>query len=99
MTDQEMKQRTIQTIQLSEKAPASVAGPLSWGGAQDNGPEMVTFQQEDGWYGYLQGVKDGNFSEGEDQGPFDSREEAETELRSQFLADQEPDENIYPDDI
>lgn len=96
MTNEEMKQQTIETTQLSEKAPASVPGPLSWGGSSD-GTEMVTFQQEEGWYGYLQGVKNGNFSEGEDQGPFDSREEAEAELRSQYEESLQAFENIYPD--
>lgn len=83
MTDEEMKYQTIQVVQLSESAPQSPQGALSWGGSQD-GTEMVTFQQEDGWYGYLRGVKGGNFSEGEDQGPFETLEEAEAELRSQY---------------
>jgi hypothetical protein len=83
MTNEEMRNQTLEVVQLSEKAPVGIPGPLSWGGGQD-GAEMVTFQQEDGWYGYQRGTKNGLFSEGEDQGPFDSREDAEAELRSQY---------------
>jgi hypothetical protein len=83
MTNEEMRQETLKVVQLSEKAPAGIPGPLSWGGGQD-GAEMVTFQQDDGWYGYQRGTKNGLFSEGEDQGPFNTREDAEAELRSQY---------------
>ena len=87
MANEQMRKATLEITQLSEDAPASNPGPLSWGGAHD-GTEMATFQQEDGWYGYLRGVYQGQYFEGEDQGPFDSREEAGSELRSQYEEDQ-----------
>ncbi len=88
MSNQELRQATLEIVQLSEDAPTSAPGPQSWGGNHE-GAEMVTYQQEDGWYGYIRGVnKEGNGYEGEDQGPFTSREEVEAELREQYEEDQ-----------
>src|SRR6266699_3407022 len=69
MSNKKMREVTLEVVQLSEKAPEGIPGPLSWGGGQD-GTEMVTFQQEDGWYGYQRGIQNGLYSEGDDQGPF-----------------------------
>jgi hypothetical protein len=86
MDDLEMRKQTLEITQLSEATPTSNPGPQSWGGAHD-GTEMVTFQQTDGFYGYLRGVHQGNAFEGEDQGPFKTREEVEEELRDQYKED------------
>jgi hypothetical protein len=83
MANEEMRQATLQVLQLSQNAPHGTPGPQSWGGSQD-GAELVTFQQDDGFYGYLRGVTQANFWEQEDQGPFETREEVEAELREQY---------------
>ncbi len=88
MRNEELYQTTVRITVLSEQKPQGIPGPLSWGGGQD-GTEMVTWQDDDGWYGCLQGQYKGNWSEGEDQGPFETREEAEAELRDQYEESQE----------
>ena len=90
---------TTQITVLSEKRPEGFAGPASWGSGTD-GTEMVTWQdnglnedgednQSEGFYGCLQGQYQGNWFEGEDQGPFETREEAEQSLRSDYEDSQE----------
>ncbi|HEX3640678.1 MAG TPA: hypothetical protein VHV10_05255 [Ktedonobacteraceae bacterium] len=98
MANEEMRKQTLEIVQLSEKAPVGIPGPLSWGGGQD-GIEMVTFQQDDGWYGYQRGTKDGLYSEGEDQGPFKTREDAEQELRSQYEESLQPLRTAYEEEL
>ena len=95
MTNKEMRQETLEVVQLSEKAPVGIPGPLSWGGGQD-GVEMVTFQQEDEFYAYQRGTKNGLYSEGEEQGPFKTRREAEADLRAQYEESLQPPQDIYP---
>jgi hypothetical protein len=79
---------TMQIIVLSEQAPKGWAGPASWGSGTD-GTEMVTWLDLDGWYGCLQGQHQGNWFEGEDQGPYETREEIEKWLRSDYEENEE----------
>ena len=95
MDNEQMRAQTLEVTQLSERHPQSNPGPQSWGGSQD-GTEMVTFQQENGYYGYLRGVYQGNFFEGDDQGPYETREEAEAYLREDYAESQRPQPDIYP---
>jgi hypothetical protein len=95
--EEQKAQETMQTVTLSEDDPQITPGPQSWGGRTE-GTQMVTWQRlDDSWWGCLQGATDGNWWEGEDQGPFDSRGEAEAELREQY---EHPEEEIemYPEE-
>jgi len=97
MTNEEMREKTVEVVQLSEYAPAGNQSAAARCGSSQDGAEMVTFQQGDGWYGYQRGIENGLFSEGEDQGPFSSREDAEAELRSQYEESLQPVEDFYPE--
>ena len=95
MTNEEMRNETLEVVQLSEYAPAgNQSAAARWGSSQD-GAEMVTFQQEDGWYGYQRGIQNGLFSEGEDQGPFRTRDAAKAELLAQYKESLQPVEDFY----
>ncbi len=78
---EQLKQETTTVVTLSGQTPKGQTNP--WDGTTD-GTQMVTWRQEDGWYGCLQGIYKGNGFEGDDQGPFDTRDEAEEELRSLY---------------
>ena len=98
MTNEEMRNETLEVVQLSEYAPAgNQSAAARWGSSQD-GAEMVTFQQEDGWYGYQRGIQNGLFSEGEDQGPFRTRDAAKAELLAQYKESQEPLRSAYEEE-
>jgi hypothetical protein len=90
------KEVTMKVVVLSEQAPqGNSSAAFSWGSSID-GTEMVTWLKEGQWYGYLQGISQGNWFEGEDQGPFDTREEAEASLREDYAESQQPQPDIYP---
>ena len=74
---------------LSEQAPRwNTKSMASWGSSTD-GTEMVVWKKDDGWYGCLQGVYQGNGFESEDDGPYPSREEAEEAMRDYYADGQE----------
>ncbi len=90
------KEATMKVVTLSEQAPqGNPSANARWGSSQD-GTEMVTWLKEGQWYGCLQGIYQGNWFEGEDQGPFDTREEAEAYLREDYAESQQPQPDIYP---
>jgi len=75
--------------QLSEQAPRwNTKAMASWGSSTD-GTEMVVWKKDDGWYGCLQGVHEGNGFESEDDGPYPSREEAEAAMRDYYAEGEE----------
>jgi hypothetical protein len=84
-----MAPRNSQTTQLSENAPGSSGAAMaSWGGTTD-GTEMLTWEDDDGFYGCLQGIYQGIGFEGEDQGPYETRAEVEEVLREHYRMDQQ----------
>jgi hypothetical protein len=84
-----IQKATMQVVVLSEQKPQGWAGPASWGHGTE-GTEMLTWQGKDGWYGCLQGQgQGGNWFESEDDGPYDTREEAEKAMRVYYAESQE----------
>lgn len=61
------------TILLTENPPLQFAGAVY---ASQDGVELNVWEGDDGWYWCVSGVQDGLYSEGDDQGPFDTQEEA-----------------------
>jgi hypothetical protein len=88
MRNEELYQETVRITVLSEQKPQGFAGPASWSQGT-SGTEMVIWQDDDGWYGCLQGQYKGSWSESEDEGPFETREEAEQAMREYYAEGQE----------
>jgi hypothetical protein len=86
-----IKEATMKVVVLSEQAPQSGASANARWRGSTNGTEMVTWQEEDGkFYGCMQGIHEGDWFESEDDGPYDSREEAEAAQRSYYAESSRP---------
>ena len=84
----------LEVLQISDRAPHTFGDNHRNAGYQE-GIEIASWQRFEMFYACVQGIgPGGNWFEGDDAGPFASREQAITTVREQLEADDNDDRDI-----
>jgi hypothetical protein len=74
--EMQVRRETLEAVTISEYEPSQTSAGAS-GMAYRQGEQIVTWEGKDGFYGCFAGVGEGgNYSESDDQGPYESRQDA-----------------------